>query len=363
MKINDYDARTVEVPLPGPISVSTRTTSVRSYSIVTLCGDDGTAGTSFCFGDHKLTTVIADIARELLGDPLAVWQSSCARLRANNNIALHSQLIAATSALDIALHDLEARSCGVPLYQFIGGQRKRVAVYVNGGYYRDNWTTHDLAQEVQHYVRSGYSAMKMRIARLCPERDELRIRAVSNQLGPHRALIIDANGKWQSVKDAMPLLDRIRDIPIAWVEDPFPETDVEAHRELHELTGIPVGTGEALSDVESFQGLLEARAIQVAQPDATVVGGVSVWRHIATLAHDHATSVVPHFFPDIHVHLAMVAPSLRYIECVDGTDIVNYALLMNEPLRAEDGYISPPDRPGLGIDWNREAIERYTVHA
>jgi D-arabinonate dehydratase len=357
MEVGRAWVHTVAIPLAEPVAVATRVNIVRTYTIVRLLTGDGIEGTAYAFGDDALSAATLELAEEIVAKPLSEWEAMRDGIVGDGDGG--ALTLRACALLELAVYDLRARIEGVPLYELLGGARRELPVYVNGGYYRDGWGVSELAQETERYVAQGFGAMKMRIARVSPKEDEERIRAVSACLGPDRTLIIDANAKWQSISEALPLLNRIADVPIGWLEDPFPETDIESHRLLREQTGITIGTGEALGGDEQFGALLAQNALQVVQPDVTIVGGIVAWLRIARLAEAYELPVVPHFFPELHIHLAMAAPNVALIECVAGDDIVNQSRLMQEPLRAKHGLMAPPSRPGLGLAWDEDVLTRY----
>jgi len=145
-------------------------------------------------------------------------------------------------------------------------------------------------------------------------------------------------------------------------EEPLAVDDIAGHAEVARVLDMPVATGEIHSSRADFRDLIESRAADILQPDAAVVGGVSEWMKIAHAAATFGDPVAPHWNHDVHVHRAGSVANCLAVEWFDADqDIVNFDRLLAEPRRPENGYLTIPNRPGVGltIDWS--AVEEYRV--
>ena len=175
----------------------------------------------------------------------------------------------------------------------------------------------------------------------------------SEQFWPH-------GYKW-----ALETAQMLANYDVVWFEEALPPDDLEGYIELRRHSPVPIATGEVLTRRQSFRPFLERQAVDIIQPDCTKCGGLTeAWR-IAWMAYEHNIQWVPHGWntaiglaADLHLSAAM--PVARYVEYL--TPCVYLDEIITEPFRPDaEGYLTIPDRPGLGIELNREALERFGV--
>jgi mandelate racemase len=164
------------------------------------------------------------------------------------------------------------------------------------------------------------------------------------------------------LEDALDRVARLRAFNLSYIEDPFSETVPRLARELRRRTGALVGLGENLSGHRAFRDLIASDAVDVVRCDATVVGGVREFMASVALASAQGLPVSTHVHPDVHVHfgsaLAHLHPAgLEYIDPASGIDALHG--LLESRLEIVDGCAVVPARPGLGLDWDWSAVERY----
>jgi D-arabinonate dehydratase len=125
---------------------------------------------------------------------------------------------------------------------------------------------------------------------------------------------------------------------------------------------IPIATGEQESTRWGFRTLFRERAVDIAQPDVTVVGGVSEWLRVAQLATADGLPLAPHYFPEVHAQLSGAVPQTLWVEYfLRETDIVNFDDVLARRLEVEDGHISLNDEPGVGLQLDEAAVARFRV--
>jgi L-alanine-DL-glutamate epimerase-like enolase superfamily enzyme len=132
--------------------------------------------------------------------------------------------------------------------------------------------------------------------------------------------------------------------------------DIAGHARLAQRLAVPIAVGEHLIGRFEFAEYLRQGAAEVVQPDLPLTGGISEGLRVATLAEAHGAALCPHSLPELHVHLVAAAKAGAYVECFPLLDD-----LLQEPLRVSGGVVRPPERPGHGILWSAEALERYRV--
>lgn len=138
--------------------------------------------------------------------------------------------------------------------------------------------------------------------------------------------------------------------------------DLPSHRAFYPRSPLPIALGEDESGRWAFAELLRPRCFDVLRHDATLVGGVSEWLKVAGLGLAQRLRLFPHWFPEVHVHMAAAFDECMGVELIaPETGVMNLHHLIREPLDHQDGWVTVPDAPGLGIDWDMDAIERWSV--
>lgn len=356
------------VPLDNAVTFSTRNVAAREYCLVQVRGANGMTGLGYCYAVNTSGRLLSLAVSELLA-PLLVGQNSVRSEGLWQALYQESLLqgrvgavMRALSAIDIALWDLNARSVGLPLYQYLGAcVLDRVPAYASGGYYWPGKTNDDLAREVAGYVQQGYKAVKIKVGRLDPAAEEERLRCAREAIGPDIHLMLDANNAWSDLPTALRFIRRFEKYDPYWIEEPFLPDDIDNHARLAEATPITVATGEIEAGRWRFKELLEKRGAAILQTDATVCGGITEWRRIAATAASFGVPVSPHAWHDVHVHVAAATPNVNFVEFMPDDHIVNFRRLIDTQLVAEQGYLLLPQTPGLGFDFDPAAVQRYGV--
>lgn len=365
-RIESVEARLVRVPLETATSFATRSVTARDYVLVTVTGSEGSHGIGFCYAGSTGGEVVAVAVEKLLApvvagaDPFRVeglWEEMY------QEALLHGRtgsVMRALSAIDIALWDHNARSVDQPLHRYLGGYRaSRVPAYASGGYYLEGKSPEDLGEELAGYVESGLRAVKMKVGRLSPAEEEKRIAAARRAIGDDVLLMLDANNAWSDLPTAMRTISRFEDYDPYWIEEPFSPDDIDNHARLAEKTRIPVATGEIEAGRWRHKELLDKGAAAILQTDAAVCGGISEFRKIAATAASFGVTVSPHWFHDLHVHLVASGPSCRFVEFFPDDAVLNFRRLVDRQLEVEAGELLLPSEPGLGFDFDPEAVEAY----
>jgi L-alanine-DL-glutamate epimerase-like enolase superfamily enzyme len=273
----------------------------------------------------------------------------------------------AISGIDIALWDLMGQICNQPVSRLLGGNyRSRVKPY--GSILFDE--AGPLRETLLATVARGFKAIKLGwrpFGRRDPRTDELLVRTARDTVGPEVELMVDAGGSEQfwphGYKWALETAKMLANYDVVWFEEALPPDDLEGYVELRRHSPVPIATGEVLTRRQSFRPFLEQHAVDIIQPDCTKCGGLTeAWR-IAWMAYDHNIQWVPHGWntaiglaADLHLSAAM--PVARYVEYLTPSPYLDE--LVAVPFRTDtEGYLTIPDRPGLGIELDRDALKRF----
>ena len=325
-----------------------------------------------------VTLIHAELAPMLIGrdarDVTALWETIYNGTRAHYVVA-HGRTfpivgrrgitVSALSGIDIALWDLLGKALGQPVWRLLGGRlRERIPAYASGG-----WApVGGVGKQLRQYVERGHRAVKMRVGLQDASVDDsvARVREARETLGPGVGLMVDAHGTW-SVREAQRFARKVADCDLGWLEEPVSPDNVAGQAEVRAATDIPIAAGETEQTRFAFRDLIEARAVDVLQPDVAIAGGITETLRICALAATHGLTVAPHLWGGAvlfasGLHLAVATPCVTTLEFSRGDNpLLND--LVEEPFDLVDGYVLAPDRPGLGLTLNRDFVRRITVSA
>jgi D-galactarolactone cycloisomerase len=275
----------------------------------------------------------------------------------------------AISGIDIALWDLMGKICNQPVGRLLGGcYRDRIKPYGSILFEEPE----GLRDTLSKTVARGFKAIKLGwrpFGRRDRKTDELLVRTARDTVGPDIELMVDAGGSEQfwphGYKWALETAKMLAEYDVVWFEEALPPDDLEGYIELRRHSPVPIATGEVLTRRQSFRPFLEQRAVDIIQPDCTKCGGLTeAWR-IGWMAYEHNILLVPHGWNTAiglaaDLHLTSALPVARYVEYLTPSPYLDE--LITEPFRLdEQGYLHVPDKPGLGIQLNREALKRFGV--
>jgi L-alanine-DL-glutamate epimerase-like enolase superfamily enzyme len=363
--IESVSVAVCEVPLDRVTSFSTRTVSSRHYGLVKVRSRDGHEGIGFCYVGSRAGGILKSAVELLLG-PLLIGQES---LRTEGLWQMLYQeallqgragtVMRGVSILDTALWDLNARSAGLPLHDYLGSnERESVPAYASGGYYLEGKSPADLGKELAGYVAQGFRAVKMKTGRLSPSEEEARIAAARDAIGPDVLLMLDANNAWADLPTAMDYMRRFEAYDPYWIEEPFSPDAIDLHARLAARTSITVATGEIEAGRWRFRELVDSGGAEILQADAAVCGGISEWRKIAAYADCRGVTVSPHWFHDLHAPLVAATTNARFVEFFTDDQVLNFRRLINHQLELRAGRVVLRQSPGLGFAFDEQAVAR-----
>lgn len=326
---------------------------------VTLDDDEGQSGTGFTYalggGMEAVWAVIEHTVRPaVVGSTVDGWPQSRNRVWKETNRLGRDLALAALSAVDIAVWDLRSRRADLPLFRYLGVHHDDVEIY-GSGRSTHSMGTDELVQGVRSYVNEGYRAVKLRIGARTPADDVQRVAAVREAVGDGVQIMVDCNERLDVIT-ARWIAPRLAELGVVWLEEPLPSEDIAGYAALARCTELPLAAGEHLHGRHEFLAYLRDGAASILMPDVPLTGGITEWLRLSTIADAYGVQLTPHFLPELHVHLAAATPNCHYIEHFP---LLDDALL--ETLSISNGRTAPPERPGHGLRWNYDALERYNV--
>ena len=267
----------------------------------------------------------------------------------------------AASAIDIGLWDLKAKALGLPLYRLLGAFTDTVPIYGSGGW--TDFSEQELVAEMTGHVEQGIKAVKMKIGKDMgkSEREDIeRVAAVRKAVGDDVALYVDVNSGYYA-KQAIYMCKEFEQYQVGWIEEPVLADDLTGLAEIRRAVSIPVATGEEEYTKQGFKELISGGAVDIVQPDVQRIGGVTEWMKVARLAEAFGLPMAPHAAQLVHLHVACAIPNLKAVEYMNHY-LEADRLWYTEFPEPRDGMWSPyPDKPGLGLELDPYAVDRWSV--
>ena len=274
----------------------------------------------------------------------------------------------AISAVDIALWDLLGQATGQPVGRLLGGRyRDRVKPYASILMQQPE----PLADELARLLEQGFRAFKLGwgpFGRESAAVDDAIVRTSRETVGRDVALMVDAGGSdafWRNGYNwALRTADMLAELGVAWFEEPLAPDAIDDYRLLREHSPVPIAAGEVLTRRQAFLPWLQTHALDIVQPDATKVGGLSESRRIAWTAADNDVAFVPHGW---NTALGLAA-DLQLASALPGTELVEYLTgspyiddVVAEPWRLDaDGMLAIPATPGLGVAIDHDRVAHHS---
>lgn len=375
MKIASIRTHLLEHRLETPFESASMRFDRRSHVLVEVICEDGTTGWGECLGPARANAAVVETyAPWLVGrNPLEtekIWATLYNVLRDQGQRGL---AVTALSGIDIALWDIKGKHFGVPVSALLGGRfRDKVQAYATGSFKKEGVDRiEDNANEMAAHRDAGFIAGKIKIG-FDVKQDLEVIRAVREAIGPDMRLMIDANHGYDVV-DAIRLGQKAADYDIDWFEEPVVPEQLAAYRAVRAGQPIPVAGGETWHTRWGMAEPVATRAVDILQPDLCGCGGFSEARKIADLATLYGVRVVPHVWGTA-VHLAA---ALQFIAAMvpdpmrarpaeplfefDRTYNPFRQAIATKPIEHENGWVTIPDAPGLGIEINRDALREFRM--
>ena len=271
----------------------------------------------------------------------------------------------AISGVDIALWDLAGQILGLPVARLLGGARSEWLDAYASLVMPD--TPVLAAKEAARYAERGYRRIKFGWGPIGQDLafNESLVREIRRAAGDDVTIMIDAGQVWDT-KTALRMASMLEHHAIGWLEEPVAPDNLTGYRALSDRSSLTIAGGEAESDYAAFERLIDDGGVDLIQPDLARCGGLTQGRRLAWLAHQRHRRVVPHAFKSgvlvaASTHFAAAIPDGGLIEHTVSTSPIARDLVRRE-IDFVDGRVRVPlDRPGLGIEVDRDVLERLRV--
>ncbi len=375
MRITDVKTHLLNYKLPTPFESASMRFDRRQHLLVEVVCDNGLIGWGECLGPALMNQALVDVYKtRLIGkDPLEtekIWLDLYHTYRDQGQRGIS---ITALSGIDIALWDIKGKFFETSVATLLGGRfRESVKAYATGSFKLDGVDRiASVVEETLGYKAQGFHATKMKIGFNKDEDLEL-IRQVRAAVGPEMKLMIDANHGYQ-VDEAIVVGKKAAEYGVDWFEEPVVPEWLDAYREVKLGQPIPVAGGETWHSRWGMQKPIQDRLVSIIQPDVCGVGGFTEMRRVVDMAQLVGIRVVPHVWgtavqiaaslqvmaslPPAPVRIEPLEPIFEF----DRTENPFRQAVVQTPIEHVNGVLSIPNKPGLGIEVNRDALEQYRL--
>jgi len=366
MKITDVKTIRLRATIPADGQVFSRSgvRNFRSATLVQVETDQGITGLGSCSGNGELIeAIVGKVLKPLLAgmDPTQIeeiWDKAYVR-GGHKEFGTRGIGVVALSGIDIALWDILGKVRGVPIYQLLGGKcRDKVPVYATALYPEE---PSNVAKRARAFAEQGFHGVKIKVG-FDLEQDIGIVRAVRRELGKDFTVMTDANQGY-SLDVGLKAAEAFSKCGVFWLEEPLFAEDIEGHAQLREKGKVPIAVGENLNTYYAFENFVARGAVDFLQPDVARAGGITEIRKIAALAAKHNVTLSFHTWGDAVALAASLHLSAALREC--GVMELDYTYnplrveLLKEPIEVKNGFMAPPDKPGLGVELDLAALQRF----
>lgn len=359
-RIASVSATPLRFALEPPFRAAVRLIDSVDPVLVRVRDDEAREGTAIAFGfgaadARPIVDLVHSLGATRVGLPsLAIerhWQEMHALLAL---AGVGGAGLAALSAIDMALWDLAGRSSGLPLWRLLGGAREQVGVYASAGSL--GLSTEALVQEAMGFVALGHNAIKVKAGGDLKQ-DRQRLSALREAGGGGLRIAADGNQQW-SAKSAIRWAHAMQDLQLAWLEEPVPAADHQAHAQVRQAIPMDLATGETLFGLAEAHRALRAGACDILMPNLQRVAGITGWRKLAAAAELAGVRMAGHVHPEFQLHLLCASGA------VDGREPVlelwsGWPWLWQEGIEWRDGMARPSERPGHGFTLDEERVQAH----
>jgi L-alanine-DL-glutamate epimerase-like enolase superfamily enzyme len=339
------------------------------HTLIAVLTDEGVTGYGSVFtSDHLVKSALQLLEPLYRGENALEPERVSEKLHQNTFwLGRGGSVTHTISGIDIALWDILGKATGQPVGRLLGGRyRERVRPYASILMQEPG----PLAEHLLRLKDEGFRAFKIGwgpFGRMSNALDEAIVRA-AREVIEDGWLMVDAGGSdayWgQGYKWALRTAAMLAEYDVYWFEEALKPDALEDYVALRRQAPLPIAGGEVLTRRQAFQPWLQAGAFDIVQPDVTKVGGISEERRIAWMAEENGVRFIPHGWNTAvglaaDLQLATAFANTDFVEYLTGSPYID--AIVATPWRLDaDGMLTIPSGPGLGIELDLDAVQRYS---
>ena len=301
-----------------------------------------------------LVPALHDLGAMLKGHPVAPLDLYDAARKSLHFVGYEGMSMIAVSGLDMAAWDAAAKATDVPLCVLLGGSVGPVKAYNSNGLWLQ--APADVAAEaVELRDEGGFEGLKLRLGRERIAEDLATIEQVRKAVGDDIHLMVDFN-QGLDLAEALDRCRMIDDLGLAWIEEPIVYDNLDGYAKLAADLKTPIQIGENFYGPRELHKALQRNACDLVMPDFMRIGGVTGWMRAAAIAAARGVPMSTHLYPEVAAHVMRVTETAHWLEWQNWAHDI-----LQRPYDIEDGQLHIPDVPGVGLEWDEEAVAANTV--
>ena len=386
MKISSIKSHVLRYELDKELGYSQQYYKHRTAHLVEIETDEGITGWGECFGPGNIALANKYIVEKVIQpliigeDPINkeyIWHKVYNLLRDSGQKGMPIQ---ALSGIDIALWDILAKKAKLPLYQLLGGKTNNKIPVYGYGMMLQKKPVEELCElfkkEANQIKEKKFKAMKMKVG-LGPKEDLMLVSAVREAIGNNFKLMVDANHAYNR-NDALYVGKGLDEMEIYWFEEPVAPEDYDGYKELKEKLKTNIAGGEAEFTKYGWNQLIKNNCIDIAQPEVCGLGGITEYLKVSALAQSNFIPIVNHVWGSalsvaVNLHLLTSLPdmpgglfptkSMLEFDTTEKnifiTDLAEEKISILDQVKDKDGFASPLENIGIGINPKKDFIKEY----
>ena len=348
-------ARPVVLKLKRPVVARIATITDWPLILIDLHTEEGVVGRSY-LEPYAVKTMkylipaLHDFGEMLKGRKVAPLELYEAARRSLHFVGYQGLSMIAVSGLDMAAWDALAKAAGMPLCVLLGGSVGPVKAYNSNGLWLQEPEA-VAAEAIELRDEGGFSGLKLRLGRERVRDDLATLRAVRQAVGADMQLMVDFN-QGLDLGEALLRCHAIDDFGLAWIEEPIVYDNLDGYIQLAAELKTPIQIGENFYGPRDLHRALQSKACDYVMPDFMRIGGVTGWLRCAAIAGTAGVPISTHLYPEVAAHVMRVTETAHWLEWQDWADPI-----LRKPYDIKNGLIHIPDVPGLGLEWNEDAVK------
>ena len=357
LTFRSISARPVVLRLRRPVAAHIATITDWPIIVIDLATEEGIVGRSY-LEPYTVKTMkylvpaLHDFGDMLKGSKVAPTELYRLARKSLHFVGYEGLSMIAVSGLDMAAWDALARAADMPLCVLLGGTVGPVQAYNSNGLWLKD-PREVAAEAIELRDEGGFAGLKLRLGRDNPADDLSTIAAVRDAVGQHMRLMVDFN-QGLHLGEALERCHMIDDLALTWIEEPLVYDNLEGCARLATELKTPLQIGENFYGPRQLQMAIQLKACDFVMPDFMRIGGVTGWLRSAAIAGAAGVPMSSHLYPEVAAHVMRVTETAHWLEWQDWADPI-----LQQPFRIDNGSLNIPNLPGIGLEWDEDAIHAY----
>lgn len=359
LTVRSITARAIVLKLKRPVVARIATLSEWPVILIDLQTEQGITGRSYLEpyivkSMRYLVPALRDFGDMLKGRRLAPVELFDAARKSLHFVGYEGLSMIAASGLDMAAWDALAKAANQPLCVLLGGTVGPVKSYNSNGL----WLKAPeavAAEAIELRDEGGFTGLKLRLGRERISDDLATLDAVRKAVGDGIHLMVDFN-QGLTLAEALQRCHMIDDHGLAWIEEPIVYDNLDGYARLRAELKTPLQIGENFYGPREMHKALQRGACDLVMPDFMRIGGVTGWTRAAAIAGAAGIPMSTHLYPEVAAHVMRVTETAHWLEWQDWADPI-----LQQPYAIKGGHLHIPDVPGVGIEWNEDAVKAHQM--